>query len=55
LIKGLTPNEELLDCFEKVFLDLLKDRKNIFKEQEYKIKKQVVGIEDKIDNFIDRI
>jgi hypothetical protein len=44
-----------MNCFEEIFLDLLKDRKIIFKEQEDKNKKQIQAIETKIDNFIERI
>jgi len=44
-----------MNCFEKIFLDLLKDRKTIFEEQEEKNKKKIKAIEIKIDNFIERI
>ncbi|MDA3781302.1 MAG: hypothetical protein PF487_13910 [Bacteroidales bacterium] len=44
-----------MNCFEKIFLDLLKDRKIIFEEQEEKHQKQIKAIESKIDNFIERI
>lgn len=55
LLKQLTPNENLLDCFEKIFLDLSKNRKNIFEEQEQKNKKYIKDIEIKINNYIERI
>lgn len=55
ILRGLTPSEDILTCFEKVFLDLLKKRKEIFNNQEIKLKKDVKKIEDKIENFIDRI
>jgi hypothetical protein len=44
-----------MNCFEKIFLDLLKNRKCIFEEQKEKNKKEIKSIEIKIDNFIERI
>jgi len=44
-----------MNCFEKIFLDLLKNRKTLSLEQEEKYKKEIKAIEIKIDNFIERI
>jgi len=33
-LKTLTPNKDVLECFENIFLDLLKNRKSIFEKQE---------------------
>jgi len=46
-------NETL--SFEKIFLDILKNRKIIYIEQEKKQKKRIETIEIKISNFIERI
>jgi len=54
-LKTITPNENILKCFQEIFLDKYKQRNKIFEEQKTQIEKQVKEIDQKIDNYIDRI
>jgi len=55
LLKNLNPKEDVLKCFEEIFLDLVKNRKSVTEEQDKKIRIDITSIEKKIDTFIERI
>jgi len=55
ILKTLTPKKDTIKCFEEIFIDLLKDRKDIFTQNHNKLEREISDIDKKIDNFIDRI
>ncbi|MDD3145487.1 MAG: recombinase family protein [Candidatus Gracilibacteria bacterium] len=54
-LSNLTPNEEILNCFEKIFLDIYKNRNKIFEKQKIEAEEKLKEIDIKIDNYIERI
>lgn len=55
LLKNLTPKKDVLTCFEKIFYDVLNERKNNFEKHEQKIQSQINEVNKKIDNYVERI
>ena len=55
VLKNITPKKDVLKCFENIFLDLLKERKNNFDKHEETIQKEISIIDKKINNYIERI
>lgn len=54
-LKNLTPNNNVIECFEKMFLDAYENRKSIYEKQESNFQNELNNIESKIDNYIERI
>ena len=54
-LSKLTPNDKVIECFEKIFLDLYKKRNQIFEKQKIEAEEKIKEIDLKIDNYIERI
>ena len=51
----LTPSNSVLACFEKIFLDVYKNKNKVFEKQKAVLEQKIRDIDLKIDNYLERL